>query len=109
MKTAIRKIFNKHCTLMNKDYNDYVIRKPNEFIKEIAGLFASLNPERVKITNELIEHKANNISFGSGKYGRLFKFHWIQGAKTIRDCYESDLCSGSQDETEKYLTNRKDK
>ena len=38
-------------------------------IKRVMNKFASQNPERVKITNELIEHKANNISFGSGKYG----------------------------------------
>ena len=98
MKTAIRKIFNKHCTLMNKDYNDYVIRKPNEFIKEIAGLFASLNPERVR---EVV------ISAFEDFYAEYEPAFTETDKKFLRDDWEnvagkivtgiSDLCSGSQE------------
>jgi len=72
---------------MNKDYNDYVIRKPNEFIKEIAGLFASLNLERVReVLNDFKR-----------------EFMMAQDADDMQVTFDkfinqlSDLCSGSQE------------
>ena len=98
MKTAIRKIFNKHCTLMNKDYNDYVIRKPNEFIKEIAGLFASLNLERV------IAYEFYCPSTGHCYVDYIHRSDIEAPGKEYMQRplgYISDLCSGSQEKEQK--------
>ena len=96
MKTAIRKIFNKPCTLMNKDYNDYIIRKPNEFIKEIAELFASQNPERIReVLQEILsEHKSTE-----GNYKVIY---WDEVSDIINSVI-SDLCSGSQEEEDEII------
>jgi len=76
---------------MNKDYNDYIIRKPNEFIKELAGLFASLNPERVRESCEKML-KRNQWNGNRSRYSTEDIKIWVEDII-------SDLCSGSQETT----------
>ena len=91
MKTAIRKIFNKYCTQVNMDYNEYIVLKPDEFIKELVELFASQNPERIR--EVLQDHSTFNAKISSKSFIIDDEF----------DSIISDLCSGSQDETDKII------
>ena len=92
MKTAIRKIFNKHCTQVNMDYNEYIVLKPDEFIKEFAELFASQNPERV-IAFANYFHKEKELMRRTGQMSNGS----IMNPQELYQKFFSDLCSGSQE------------
>jgi len=77
--------------LINKKREELIKRPIGEWPgwfhdKDIADLmleFAGKQQPEMP-SDEDIEKWASNLSFGIGKYGRLFKFHWIQGAKAMR-------------------------
>ncbi|MCJ7447941.1 MAG: hypothetical protein MUO72_09620 [Bacteroidales bacterium] len=74
---TIRKIFNKHCTLVSKDYNEYIILNKEAFIKDLE----SLQPcEEKKVTDEEIERWADN---DTPKDIELIKAQGIIAAKII--------------------------
>ena len=107
MKTAIRKIFNKYCTQVNMDYNEYIVLKPDEFIKEIAELFASQNPERVmdKIIELSLDFQKEYLPNAGASYH--YQAEAWAGIKEftvwLNQKHISDLCSGSQ-EKERQMT-----
>ena len=99
MKKAIRKIFNKYCTQVNMDYNEYIVLKPDEFIKELAELFASLNPERVKIAFNEIRNEITAIAEYIDSKGGIDGIGQLEDLSAkIDNINISDLCFGSQEE-----------